>query len=145
MRIQQGSREEESTAQTLFAPFLLVKQNRPLTFYSNNRNRRKAPVLGLRQRARPSELNGSNTIGLRSLLLSSQGKSSECVRPLWWFRTRRDKAGLHSHQLTGTSASASLSEISSWISSVFPESLLATELKEGEFLPPFIIRLHVSI
>lgn len=58
---------------------------------------------------------------------------------------RWDKTQAHSHQLSGTSASASLSEISSWISSVFPESLLATELKEGEFLPPLIIRRQVSI
>lgn len=58
---------------------------------------------------------------------------------------RWDKAQQCSHQLTATSASASLSEISSWISSVFPESLLATELKEGEFLPPLIIRRQVSI
>lgn len=38
-----------------------------------------------------------------------------------------------SHQLTMGSTSASRSN-SSWISSVLPESLLATELGEGEFL-----------
>lgn len=38
-----------------------------------------------------------------------------------------------SHQLTMGSTSASRSK-SSWISSVLPESLLATELGDGEFL-----------
>lgn len=42
------------------------------------------------------------------------------------------RAGLR-HQLTMGSTSASRSR-SSWISSVLPESLLATELGDGEFL-----------
>lgn len=40
---------------------------------------------------------------------------------------------LGKYQLIAPSVSPSLSD-SSWISSVFPESLLATELKDGEFL-----------
>lgn len=61
------------------------------------------------------------------------------------YSRRWDKSQLCGYQLSGISTSVSLSEISSWISSVFPESLLATELIEGEFLPPLIIRRQVSI
>lgn len=47
--------------------------------------------------------------------------------------TKTTRHGGLSHQLTMGSTSASRSN-SSWISSVLPESLLATELGDGEFL-----------
>lgn len=61
----------------------------------------------------------------------------------WWLLSHTTFPS--GHQLTGTAASTSLSVISSWMSSVFPESLLAAELNDGELLPPLIMRRQVSI
>lgn len=64
---------------------------------------------------------------LRGAFPAPRGEEAEAPSP----RPART-GGLH-HQLTMGSTSASRSN-SSWISSVLPESLLATELGDGEFL-----------
>lgn len=51
----------------------------------------------------------------------------------WWREGPEGQGSGFSYQLTPPTASPSFSS-SSWISSLFPESLLATELNDGDFL-----------
>lgn len=82
---------------------------------------------GLQRREGGGSLCGEDWSATPRSFLAPWGEG--CRGPI----TKTTRHGGLSHQLTMGSTSASRSN-SSWISSVLPESLLATELGDGEFL-----------
>lgn len=148
-RIQRGSSEEESTAWTLYAPFFsLCEAKTPPRPAPDHLQRKSYKSTSSGPASESMTTRTLNRTRFKLVHLSNRVELYTHLTPvITRGRSGGDgtKPGYASHQLAETSGSTSLSEISSWISSVFPESLLATELKEGEFLPPLIIRLQVSI